>query len=110
MKKTNNIGLTKNDIPEICNGCEVWIVPKKYQRLISDRIEIFYLKPSNGQGEGVDATPPPPPPTGFFQFFSGMGRTFLKTKFLAVGSSLGNLSMKKFSDRTYRLGSKIRQR
>ena len=35
---------------------------------------------------------------------------FLQTKFLAVGSSLGHLSMKKFSDQTYCLGSKIRQR
>ena len=51
-----------------------------------------------------------PPPNRFLQFFSGMGRAFLQTKFLAVGSSLGHLSMKMFSDRTYRLGSKIRQR
>ena len=50
---------------------------------------------------GVDATP-----TGFFQFFSGIGRAFLQTKFLAVGSSVHE----KFSDRTYRLDSKIRQR
>ena len=35
------------------------------------------------------------PPNRFFQFFSGMGRAFLQTKFLAVGSSLGHLSMKK---------------
>ena len=35
---------------------------------------------------------------------------FLQTKFLAVGSSLRHLSMKNFSDQTYRLGSKIRQR
>ena len=34
----------------------------------------------------------------------------LQTKFLAVGSSLGHLSRKKFSDQTYHLGSKIRQR
>ena len=46
----------------------------------------------------------------FFQFFSGMGRVFLQTKFLAAGSSLGHMSMKKFSDRTYRLGSKITQK
>ena len=32
-----------------------------------------------------------------------------QTKFLAVVSSLGHLSIKKFSDRTNRLGSKIRQ-
>ena len=59
---------------------------------------------------GVDATPPLPPPNRFFQFFSGRGRAFLQTKLLPVGSSLGYLSMKTFSDRTYRLGSKIRQR
>ena len=51
-----------------------------------------------------------PPPTGFFKFFSEMGRAILETKLLLVGSSLGHLSMKNFSDRTYRLGSKIRQR
>ena len=42
-------------------------------------------------------------PNRFFQFFSGI-------KLLAVTSSLGHLSIKNFSDRTYRLGSKIRQR
>ena len=46
----------------------------------------------------------------FFQFFSGMGRSFLQTKFLAVGSSLGHLSMKRFLDWTHRLGPKTRQR
>ena len=52
-----------------------------------------------------------PRPNRSFQFFSGMGRAFSQTKFLAVGSSLGHLSMKKnVSDRTYHLGSKIRQR
>ena len=59
-------------------------------------------------GGGVDATP-----NRFFQFFSEMGRAFLQTKFLSVGSSLGHLSMKNFfrSDhRTYCLGPKIRQR
>ena len=44
-----------------------------------------------GGGEGLDATP-----NRFFQFFSRMGGGFLQTKFLAVGSSLGYLSMKKF--------------
>ena len=33
----------------------------------------------------------------------------MQTKFLAVGSSLGHLSMKKFSDRTYRPCPKIGQ-
>ena len=32
----------------------------------------------------------------FFQFFSDMGKLFLKTKFFHVGSSLGHLSMEKF--------------
>ena len=36
-----------------------------------------------------------PPPTGFFQFVSGLGRAFLQTKFLAVGSSLEHLSIKR---------------
>ena len=39
----------------------------------------------------MDATPP----NRFFQFFSEMGRAFLETKFLPVGSSLGHLSVKK---------------
>ena len=41
--------------------------------------------------EGVDVSA-----NRFFQFFSEMGRAFLQTKFLFVGSSLGHLSMKKF--------------
>ena len=40
--------------------------------------------------------PPPHLPNRFFQFFSGMGRAFLQVKFLAVGSSLGDLSTKSF--------------
>ena len=32
-------------------------------------------------------------PQQVFQCFSEMGRAFLQTKFLAVGSSLGNLSL-----------------
>ena len=35
--------------------------------------------------------------TRFFHSFSGMGRAFLQTKFLAIGSFLGHLSMKKVS-------------
>ena len=57
------------------------------------------------KGGGVDATL-----NRFFQFFTGMGRPFLQTKFLAVGSFFGHLPMKKISDRTYRLDSKIRRR
>ena len=45
-----------------------------------------------------------------FPIFLENGKSSLQTKFLTVGSSLGHLPMKKFSDRTYRLGSKIRQR
>ena len=47
---------------------------------------------------------------GGVPIFSEKGRAFLQIEFLPVGSSLGHLSMKKFSDRTYLLGSKIRQR
>ena len=43
-----------------------------------------------GKGR-LDATP-----NRFFQFFSGMGIVFMQNKFLALGSSLGHLSMKKF--------------
>ena len=58
-----------------------------------------------GAWGGVNATP-----YRFFQFFSEMGRGFLQTKFLPVDSSLGHLPIKNFSYRTYRLGSKIRQK
>ena len=47
-------------------------------------------------------------PQQVFEFFSGMGRTFISNKILVVVSSLGHLSIKKFSDRNNRLGSKIR--
>ena len=47
------------------------------------------INPPMAKRGGVDA------PNRFFQFFSEMGRAFLKTKFSAVGSSLGHLSMKK---------------
>ena len=49
------------------------------------------------------------PPNRFFCNFSREWEEFLlQTKFLAIGSSLGHLSMKKF--RSDCLGSKIRQR
>ena len=60
-------------------------------------------EPSDVQGGWM------PPPTGF-PFFSGMERAFLQTKFLASGSSLGHVPMKKFSNQTYRRDPKIRQR
>ena len=54
--------------------------------------------------------PPPPPSTGFSSFSQKWEEIFLQTEFLPVGSSLGHLSMETFTDRTYRLGSEIRQR
>ena len=59
---------------------------------------------AKGEG-GIDATP-----NRLFHIFSELGTAFLQTKFLPVGSSFGHLSMIKFSNRTYRLGSEIRQR
>ena len=47
---------------------------------------------------------------GGSSFFREWEELFLRTKFLAVGSSLRYLSIKKFSDRTHRFGPKIRQR
>ena len=52
----------------------------------------------------------PSPSNRFSSFSQKWEELFLQTKFLRVDSSLGHLSMKKNSDRTYRLGSKIRQR
>ena len=46
---------------------------------------------ANGGG-GMDATPP----KQVFPTFLGNGKNFLQTKFLAVSSSLGYLSRKKF--------------
>ena len=37
-----------------------------------------------------------PPPNWFFKILLEMIKAFLQSKFLAVGSSLGHLSMKKF--------------
>ena len=51
-----------------------------------------------------------PPQTGFSSFSREWEEFLFQTKFLAVVSSLGHLSIKNFSDRTNRLGSKIRQR
>ena len=52
----------------------------------------------------------PPPPPRVFTVSLGNGESFKQTNLLAVGSSLGRLSMKKFSDWSYCLGPKIRQR
>ena len=51
-----------------------------------------------------------PPPAGSSSFSLESEELSFQTKFLAVVLSFGHLSIKKFSDRTYRLGSKIRQR
>ena len=51
-----------------------------------------------------------PPPNGFSYFSSDWGELLFRTYFLAVGTSLGHLSMKKFSNPTYRVGPKIRPR
>ena len=45
---------------------------------------------TGGGGGGGDAIP-----NRLFKFFSLMGRAFLQTKFLAVGLSLGHLSIEK---------------
>ena len=50
------------------------------------------------------------PPTDFSRFSQEWEEPLFQTKFLAVVSSLDHLSIKKFSDRTHRLRSKIRQR
>ena len=50
------------------------------------------------------------PPASFSSFSREWEKLLFQTKFLAVGSSLGHLSIKNFSDRTYHLGPKIRQR
>ena len=52
-----------------------------------------------------------PPPAKAFPVFLLNGESFYsKQIFLAVGSSLGHLSMKIFSDLSYCLGPKVRQR
>ena len=51
-----------------------------------------------------------PPPTGFSSFSCEWGELLLRSNFLSVISSLRYLSMKKFSDWSYRLGPKIRQK
>ena len=51
-----------------------------------------------------------PPPTDFSSFSREWEELLFQTKFLAVISSLGHLSIKSFSDWTNLLGSKIRQK
>ena len=58
-----------------------------------------------GGGGGLDATT-----TGFSSFSREWEELLFQTKLLAIVSSLGHLSTKNFSDRTYCLGSKIRLR
>ena len=57
---------------------------------------------------GVDATPSLQ--QVFFGFSQDWGKLLFQTSFLAVGPFLGHLSMKNFSDWTYSLCCKIRQR
>ena len=49
-------------------------------------------------------------PKGFFSFSREWGELLFQTDVLTVGKSLEHLSMKKFSDRSYSLGLKIRKR
>ena len=51
-----------------------------------------------------------PHPKRFSSFSREGGELLFQTKFLAVGTSLGHLSMKNFSNWSYHLVSKIRQR
>ena len=51
-----------------------------------------YVNPPMAKGGGYHN----PPPQQVFPIFSDMGRAFLQTKFLPVGSSLGHLPIKKF--------------
>ena len=51
-----------------------------------------------------------PHPKRFSSFSREWGELLFQTKFLAVGTSLGHLSMKNFSNGRYHLVSKIRQR
>ena len=50
-----------------------------------------------------------PPSTCLSNLFLEWEELYLQTKFLAASSSLEHLSTKKFSDRTYCIGPKIRQ-
>ena len=63
--------------------------------------------PRWGVGGGLDGIHPP---TGFSNFSQKWEELFLQTKFLPVRSSLGHLHIKNFSNWTYHLSSKIRQR
>ena len=51
-----------------------------------------------------------PHPKRFSSFSREWGELLFQTKLLAVGTSLGHLSMKKFSDWSYHLVPKVRQR
>ena len=64
----------------------------------------FLFNPAIAGGAGGGCHPP----TGFSSFSWEWKELLFQTKFLAVVSSLEHLSMKKISDRTYRLGPKIR--
>ena len=49
-------------------------------------------------------------PKAFSSFSREWGELLLETNFLAVDTSLGHLSMKKFPDCRYRVGPKIEQK
>ena len=51
-----------------------------------------------------------PHPKSFSSFSREWGELLFQTKFLAVGTSLGDLSMKSFTDWSYHLVPKIGQR
>ena len=48
------------------------------------------------------------PPKGFSIFSREWGELLFQTNFMAVGTSLGHFSMKKFSDWSYHLGPEIK--
>ena len=50
------------------------------------------------------------PPQRFSSSSQEWGELLFETNFLGIGTSSGHLSIKNFSDWSYRLGPKIRQR
>ena len=75
--------------------------------VFQDSTSLIAIYPSHGQvrGGGLDATL-----NRFFSNISLEWEEFLQTKFLAIASFLGHLSIKNFSARTYHIGSEITQR
>ena len=80
----------------LCNSGFVSERKTLLQEIYSTRRTFLYVAltlrwPERGGVGCVDAAP-----NRFFQFFSAMGRAFISNKILAVVSSLGHLSIKKF--------------